>query len=424
MQALVDPSNYAFSAYSIPVLLCGMLIATLGLVTLRRERASLVSVRFCLCTLLTALWLVAFAATYSTTDRSVAVMWIKIAHLGVAFIPATVFWFAAAVTDQLRACRWLIRAALAVAAVLWVIIVSTDWILSDIEHYYFGYYSIFSWKASWALLAYFGFCLAGTVHLYRVTYLTTQSAVRRARVKAMLVAIVFAHFGGIDFLPDFHVPIYPVGYVFIAGVIVALAWALARYRLVDITPALAAQQVINTMAEGLLIVDRDGIVRVANDAAASVWGLESSAVGSAAATLDSRWGQDGLMRLIDPASEHEAEVTYHAGDGSLRTVVLASSKLLDHQAVWVGTVFIIHDITERWRAELALRESEERFRSLVQNASDLITVIDPDTTIRYQSPAIKRVLGLDAEAAVGQKLSDVIHPDDRGRFLAAMSELM
>src|SRR3989304_758287 len=61
----------------------------------------------------------------------------------------------------------------------------------------------------------------------------------------------------------------------------------------------------------------------------------------------------------------------------------------------------------------ALRQSEARFRPLVQNSSDIITVIDADTTIRYHSPSLKRVLGYEAPDLVGRRLSDLIQPEDQ-----------
>jgi len=79
---------------------------------------------------------------------------------------------------------------------------------------------------------------------------------------------------------------------------------------------------------------------------------------------------------------------------------------------------------ERERAQAALRASEVRFRSLVQNASDLITVIDADTTIAYQSPSIKRVLGFDADDLAGTKLSGLLHPEDIAHVLAFVDETM
>jgi PAS domain-containing protein len=63
-------------------------------------------------------------------------------------------------------------------------------------------------------------------------------------------------------------------------------------------------------------------------------------------------------------------------------------------------------------AEDALRASEERFRSLVQNTSDIISVIEVDGTVSYISPAAERVLGYRPEERVGTNAFDSVHPDD------------
>ena len=63
-----------------------------------------------------------------------------------------------------------------------------------------------------------------------------------------------------------------------------------------------------------------------------------------------------------------------------------------------------------------LGESEKRFRSLVQNISDVITILDAEGTIRYVSPSIERLLGHSVEDLVGQKGFDYVHPDDRERM--------
>lgn len=71
-----------------------------------------------------------------------------------------------------------------------------------------------------------------------------------------------------------------------------------------------------------------------------------------------------------------------------------------------------------------LRESEGRFRSLVQNASDLITVITADTAVVYQSPSVTPVLGYQAHQVVGARLVDFIHEDDVPAFVAFTRDLM
>ncbi len=87
---------------------------------------------------------------------------------------------------------------------------------------------------------------------------------------------------------------------------------------------------------------------------------------------------------------------------------------------------IIRDVTERKRMEEALRESEEQFRALVQNALDLVMVTEADGTIRYISPSAKRVLGYLPEEMIGTNTADYVHPDDVekafGEFTEALSK--
>jgi diguanylate cyclase (GGDEF)-like protein/PAS domain S-box-containing protein len=76
----------------------------------------------------------------------------------------------------------------------------------------------------------------------------------------------------------------------------------------------------------------------------------------------------------------------------------------------------------RLSADAAARTSEARFRSLVQNSSDMIAVIDPETEIRYQTPSVERLLGYRPEELAATRLADLLHPDEQPRALALISE--
>jgi len=76
------------------------------------------------------------------------------------------------------------------------------------------------------------------------------------------------------------------------------------------------------------------------------------------------------------------------------------------------------DITERARAEEALRRNEERFRALSEHASDLVTVVDATGTILYASLSYRRVLDYRPEDVLGSNGFDLVHPDDLPRVAA------
>ena len=67
---------------------------------------------------------------------------------------------------------------------------------------------------------------------------------------------------------------------------------------------------------------------------------------------------------------------------------------------------------ERKKVDDELKRTEERFRLLIENAVDLIAILDIDGTIKYASPSHKRVLGYDEQDLLGRKAFEFIHPED------------
>lgn len=80
------------------------------------------------------------------------------------------------------------------------------------------------------------------------------------------------------------------------------------------------------------------------------------------------------------------------------------------------------DITERRRAEDALRRSEERFRSLIQYGSDIIAILDAEGNILYESPAVERIMGYLPEERVGRNVFEIIHPEDSEALVGVLAE--
>jgi PAS domain S-box-containing protein len=78
----------------------------------------------------------------------------------------------------------------------------------------------------------------------------------------------------------------------------------------------------------------------------------------------------------------------------------------------VGCVGVAHDITESRQSQLALRESEARFRAFTENTSEVTLIVAPAGTASYASPSLSRVVGYEPPDVLGKPASDFVHPDD------------
>jgi len=85
---------------------------------------------------------------------------------------------------------------------------------------------------------------------------------------------------------------------------------------------------------------------------------------------------------------------------------------------------IIVDITERKRAEQALRRNEERFRSIAETTTDVIYRLRPDGSVNYVSPSVQSVLGFTVEETMGKNFTQFIHPEDMENAVNAYQQLL
>ncbi len=111
-------------------------------------------------------------------------------------------------------------------------------------------------------------------------------------------------------------------------------------------------------------------------------------------------------------------------DGTRRWLEGKGSILWDGGGAAVGMMGTVMDITERANAQVTLRRSEMRFRSLVQRSNDVILVCDTAGRCVFISPSIVSVMGYREEDCLGRTIFEFIHPDDEHRARAVYGELL
>ncbi len=92
----------------------------------------------------------------------------------------------------------------------------------------------------------------------------------------------------------------------------------------------------------------------------------------------------------------------------------------DRSGAPISLTGTLRDITERKMAEEQLRESEGKFRSIIESSHDLITLINRDGRVSYLSPACKKVIGWDPKLLIGKRPA-IFHPDDNARVQSAIN---
>ncbi len=134
-------------------------------------------------------------------------------------------------------------------------------------------------------------------------------------------------------------------------------------------------------------------------------------------------GRHEIGRWLQEGRSWSGEFELRRKDGNLFPAMVSNSPALDDRGNPVGIISVSTDITGRKRAEGALRRTNERFRSLVQNSADMITIWDAGGTIRYESPAVELITGYAPEERLGRSGFDLVHPEDRGKIRKMHAEL-
>jgi PAS domain S-box-containing protein len=107
-----------------------------------------------------------------------------------------------------------------------------------------------------------------------------------------------------------------------------------------------------------------------------------------------------------------------------RWIAWNNKAILDEKKQVKEIIGVGRDITYQKGVEDALKQSEDRFRSILQELSDIVFIIDEESTILYYTPTIKKILGYNEQYLIGKLVLDFIHPDDLEMSLEKMQTLI
>jgi len=362
---IFTPDHYRATLFALPTSLTACTMLALGLIVLLRERDSRVGISFFIMTATAALWLAGYSLMYCAQTSRVAAAWSVLGHIGITLIPASVYHFTVTALQLYSRYRRRVWLVWAICAVFLATVFFGSAFLKGIYLYRWGYYPLYGWMGVLFICFFFGL-MALSLREYRNAYRSALPGPGKLRSRGLLSAFCIAYLGSFDYLAALGVPLYPFGYLPVLGFIILVGRTIRRYRLVNITPELAAEEIIQAMDDALLVMDNEGIVRVANHSACRIFSraeneLEGASIAVLAQVFDADAGP--LARRIVDGTLRNHEYTAHDGKAD---VSLSSFIMRDAENRHIATVCMIRDISEAKTAQRRIERHNAEQAALYQ----------------------------------------------------------
>jgi PAS domain S-box-containing protein len=131
--------------------------------------------------------------------------------------------------------------------------------------------------------------------------------------------------------------------------------------------------------------------------------------------------EDVITNEVKFGKHHSYETRHRKKSGEYILVNVTGNAIRYGQSE--ARIVVAIDVTEVNRAKRALLNSEQRFRKLIQEGSDLIAIVLSDGCYKYVSPTTQRMLTTDGEEITGRKLFELVHESDRQKVLEQFKQI-
>ncbi|MFL6624337.1 MAG: EAL domain-containing protein [Sulfurifustis sp.] len=354
---LLDPASYVFNPYALPMLVSGFVAFLLGIAVALRERGSRVGIIYLLQTSAIGIWFLGFSFAYRAAGADVADGWYRFAHIGISLIPATTLTFTLSVVGSTRPLDWLVRSAWVGAGLFAAAGLAVPGYFGAPNRYFWGYYPHHTTYTALLVTIVAASAVTSILLYWRAYRRAPRNAAAARRAKLLFISFAIGSLALVDFIPVYGVEIYPFGYVPLLIGVGLVAYVTDHYRLVDVTPEFAARQIIETMHDGLFLLDKEGIVRVANDTLLSLLGMRRDEfLGRPLPVSLRRLLTRGERAALQAGTSlHNREIEFARADGVRLVLSLSVSIMPERGAGNAAYVAVVRDITERKRSEERIR---------------------------------------------------------------------
>ena len=355
-----------------------------------------------------AFWSLAYAWELSAPQPEAKLLALKIKYVGVVVLPSAWLGFMLAFVGSppARVRRRVVPVAL-VSAVMLALAWTDGWhglFWGRVTIDQIGGYDVVRGRGPffWVNVLYTYGVLAGGIFLL-ASHAVHSPYLYQKRATLLMVGTVVPWAGNLVFVMSRHETIIdPTPFLFTCTAVIA-AVAVFRYELFEPVPTLRDAR-IESVGDGVVILDRRQRVADLNPAAEDILGCSRAEVAGI-----------GIARFLPEwpaASNPQTPVDITIGNvPSVRIYDVRCSDLRSRAGEATGAVIVLRDVTERRLAEGALRASEQRYRTVIEQAFDGVWLADQESTIIDVNPGACAILGYTRDELIGGRAADLLQPE-------------
>ncbi len=373
IEQIVSTSSYRPFLSALPLLATAVACFIISSAGALREGRALGRTLFVLGSTV-VIWFISAFFLRCSVDEQVALWWARAIYVGVPLMPAALYHFTVLFLKSYFRHKRFVWTGWFLSALFVVLFVSTDLLINGVRHFAWGYRPRFTPLSIVYLAVFLGFLGMSVLRYYRDYQTADPGSIHRKRTRLLLIAFGISSGGFVDYLSNLNIPVYPFGFLPVLTAIVLMAFTMWRYRLVDITPQFAAQKVLDTMNDALLVLDADGVIRLVNNATMRLFGYaEQDLLGRhITAIIDDTVFAGQIAESRDSGSILHQELINRQPGGGKRILDLSVSVMKgeDHQSL--AHVLIARDITHIKQAEAELIKARDELELRVEERSSAL----------------------------------------------------
>jgi PAS domain S-box-containing protein len=388
--------NWHYTPYVLPLVAAAVITIALMLIAMRRQAPGATAFAWLMAAVTE--WLICQVLEVGGADLATVVFWNSLKYLGIALLP--VAWLAFAMQYSGLGQR-LTRGNLALMVLVPLLTQAAIWTNDTFHLFRTGirltatepFLSFQAKFATWFWIhtAYSYLLIAvGLVLLMRA--LIRAPRIYRGQAATLLIGALVPLIGNVVYIFAFEqaLPLDPTPFGFVVTGL-AFAWGLFRFRLLDVVPA-ARNAVIESMRDGVLVLNTHNLIVDLNPAAQRMINRTTTQVVGQSIELVLANRADLLERFRDVA-EAQAEIVVET-DNVPRYYDMRLSPLYDPHQQRTGRLVVLHDITERKRAELAQERWGMQLQVLPEVARSVAAMRDLDELLDRLVNLVRDRLGL------------------------------